>query len=49
VFAPGNVFSVSLSAAGYLRFNVALSAHPRIFEVLDEAMARRPVASAQPG
>jgi DNA-binding transcriptional MocR family regulator len=39
VFAPGNVFSLSHGARGYLRFNVALSTHPRIFEVLEAAMA----------
>ena len=49
VFAPGNVFSVSFSAPGYLRFNVAQSAHPRVFEVLEEAMGRRPDASGQAG
>ena len=39
VFAPGNVFSLSDIGRGFLRFNVALCAHPRIFEVLEEAMA----------
>ena len=39
VFAPGNVFSLSDVGRGFLRFNVALCAHPRIFEVLEEAMA----------
>jgi DNA-binding transcriptional MocR family regulator len=39
VFAPGDVFSVSHAARGFMRFNVALCAHPRIFEVLEEAMA----------
>ena len=38
LFAPGNVFSASHSAAGYLRFNVTNCAEPRIFEVLDRAM-----------
>lgn len=38
VFAPGNVFSPSKSAANYLRFNVAQSAEPRIYEVLHDAM-----------
>lgn len=38
VFAPGNVFSLSQGAAHYLRFNVAQSAQPRIFEVLHDAM-----------
>jgi DNA-binding transcriptional MocR family regulator len=39
VFAPGGVFSVSQGARSFLRFNVALCAHPRIFEVLEDAMA----------
>ncbi|GGA91763.1 transcriptional regulator [Brucella endophytica] len=38
VFAPGNVFSLSRNAANYLRFNVAQSAQPRVFEVLHDAM-----------
>lgn len=38
VLAPGNVFSPSGSAAGYLRFNAAQCAEPRIFEVLADAM-----------
>ncbi len=38
VFAPGNVFSLSLGASGFLRFNVAQCAPPRIFEGLEEAM-----------
>jgi DNA-binding transcriptional MocR family regulator len=39
VFAPGNVFSLSHAARGYLRFNVALCGHPAIFEALEAAMA----------
>ncbi|WP_333823840.1 aminotransferase-like domain-containing protein [Pinisolibacter sp.] len=42
VLAPGNVFSPSLSAGRFLRFNVAQCGHRRIFEVLAEAMAGRP-------
>lgn len=38
VLAPGNVFSLSQSAGGFLRFNAAQSNHPRIFEVLSAAM-----------
>ena len=38
IFAPGNVFSASHGAAGYMRFNVARCSHPRIFEVLARAM-----------
>ena len=40
VLAPGNAFSVSRNAASYLRFNVAQSADPRIFDVLTRAMGR---------
>lgn len=39
VLAPGNVFSVSGDAAGFLRFNVAQAEDPRIYEVLARAMA----------
>jgi DNA-binding transcriptional MocR family regulator len=43
IFAPGDVFSLSQGARSFLRFNVALCAHPRVFQVLEEAMgaARR--------
>ena len=40
VLAPGNVFSLSQTAAPYLRFNVAQCQSPRIFEVLEKAMGR---------
>jgi DNA-binding transcriptional MocR family regulator len=43
VLAPGNVFSPSQSAAGFLRFNVAQCGDERVFAVLEEAM-RRPVS-----
>ncbi|MGH2340626.1 PLP-dependent aminotransferase family protein [Segnochrobactraceae bacterium EtOH-i3] len=39
VLAPGDVFSVSRSAGDRLRFNVAQCADPRIFAVLERAMA----------
>lgn len=39
VLAPGNVFSVSQSASGYLRFNVAQMKDSCVFEVLVRAMA----------
>ncbi|PSH68520.1 GntR family transcriptional regulator [Phyllobacterium brassicacearum] len=39
VFAPGNVFSQSQSANSYMRFNVAQCTDPRIFEVLQTALA----------
>ncbi|MFC5353651.1 PLP-dependent aminotransferase family protein [Azospirillum himalayense] len=43
VLAPGNVFSIGQSAAGFLRFNVAQMGDPRVFEVL-----KRAVAAAEP-
>ncbi|MCQ4159133.1 PLP-dependent aminotransferase family protein [Roseomonas sp. GC11] len=44
MLAPGNAFSLSGTAAGYLRFNVAQSADPRLFEVLRRTLRepRRP-------
>ena len=39
MFAPGPAFSASDEALGCLRFNVARSSEPRIYEVLDEAIA----------
>ena len=38
VLAPGNVFSVSQTAGGMMRFNVAQCGHPRVFSVLARAM-----------
>jgi DNA-binding transcriptional MocR family regulator len=38
ILAPGNVFSLSQSAAQFLRFNVAQCSSPRIFEVIEKAM-----------
>lgn len=38
VLAPGNSFSPSQSAAGFLRFNVAQSQHPAIYEALAHSM-----------
>jgi DNA-binding transcriptional MocR family regulator len=40
VLAPGNAFSLSQSAAGFLRFNVSQSQDERVFEVLRKALAR---------
>ena len=40
VMAPGNAFSLSQQADGYLRFNVAQSTHPRVMQVLEKAMAQ---------
>jgi len=41
ILAPGNVFSVSQSAASFLRFNVAQLADERAFAVLRRAMKDR--------
>ena len=38
VLAPGNVFSVSQSATGFMRFNVAHMLEPRVYEVLADAL-----------
>lgn len=38
VLAPGNAFSLSQTARGFLRFNVAQCSDPRIFAVLRKAM-----------
>ena len=40
VLAPGNVFSVSQTAQGFMRFNVAQMGDPRIFDVLEAALGR---------
>lgn len=47
VLAPGNVFSLSQSATGFMRFNVAQSPDGRLFEVLRRVLARR-AATARP-
>ncbi|WP_431858271.1 PLP-dependent aminotransferase family protein [Azospirillum sp.] len=39
LLAPGNVFSVSQTAADHLRFNVAQMTDPRVYEVLARALA----------
>jgi DNA-binding transcriptional MocR family regulator len=41
VLAPGNAFSLSQSAHGFLRFNVAQSLDDRLFDVLRAAIRRR--------
>ncbi len=47
VLAPGNAFSVTQNASGFLRFNVAQSSDARIFRALERAMdAGRRVRSA---
>lgn len=38
VLAPGNVFSASRNAAGFLRFNVAQCADDRLFPILQKAL-----------
>ncbi|HEY9211463.1 MAG TPA: PLP-dependent aminotransferase family protein, partial [Ancylobacter sp.] len=38
VLAPGNAFSLSQTAGGFMRFNVAQSTDPRIFTTLQAAM-----------
>ncbi len=42
MFAPGPAFSASDDARGFLRFNVARCGDPRVYEVLDEAIAAAP-------
>jgi DNA-binding transcriptional MocR family regulator len=49
MFAPGPAFSASEDARGCLRFNVSRCNEPRVYEVLDEAIAaahREPVRAA---
>ena len=41
VLAPGNAFSLSQSAGGFMRFNVAQSLDPRIFTALRRILAGR--------
>lgn len=41
IVAPGNVFSVSQTAGSFLRFNVAHLSDPRVFSVLQRAMAEQ--------
>jgi DNA-binding transcriptional MocR family regulator len=40
VLAPGNVFSASQSAAGFMRFNVAQCGDPRMMSILQRAIER---------
>jgi DNA-binding transcriptional MocR family regulator len=47
VFAPGNVFSASQSAAGFLRFNVSQCNRPKVYEVLQRAMEASAVSGAK--
>jgi DNA-binding transcriptional MocR family regulator len=38
ILAPGNVFSVSQAASGFMRFNIAQMQDPRVFDVLKAAL-----------
>ena len=40
-FSAGNAFSQSLNAQNFLRFNVAQSVDPRIFETLKNVLAQQ--------
>ncbi|MBA3447120.1 MAG: PLP-dependent aminotransferase family protein [Pseudaminobacter sp.] len=46
VLAPGNAFSLSRSASGFLRFNAAQSLDPAIFQALERAMRKPGKTSA---
>ena len=39
MLAPGDAFSLSQSARGYMRFNVAQCADGRAYDALERAMA----------
>ncbi|MBR0663783.1 PLP-dependent aminotransferase family protein [Roseomonas hellenica] len=45
VLAPGNAFSLSQTAKSFLRFNVAQSADPRIYAVLQAALRKADACS----
>ncbi|UDF31856.1 UNVERIFIED_ORG: PLP-dependent aminotransferase family protein (plasmid) [Roseateles sp. XES5] len=47
VLAPGNVFSVSAGAAGFMRFNVAHMQEPRVYAALTAAMRRAGAAKGR--
>ncbi|MGN6153276.1 MAG: PLP-dependent aminotransferase family protein [Lysobacteraceae bacterium] len=49
VLAPGNAFSPSQRARGFLRFNVAQSLDPRVFDLLARALDARPATGAAIG
>ena len=42
VLAPGNVFSSSQNASGFMRFNVSQMAGPQVMTVLAEALQKTP-------
>jgi DNA-binding transcriptional MocR family regulator len=39
VLAPGNAFSLSQTATDFMRFNVSQTLDPKVFEVLEQALA----------
>lgn len=49
VLAPGNVFSVSQTASGFMRFNVAQMADEGVFAALERAMERAALSAAAAG
>jgi len=42
VLAPGNVFSVSQTASNFMRFNVAQTNDPRMWDVMRRALKETP-------
>ncbi|OWV77078.1 GntR family transcriptional regulator [Rhizobium sp. R339] len=42
VLAPGNAFSLSQTATGFMRFNVSQTLDGRVFEVLGDVLRKRP-------
>ena len=49
IFAPGNVFSASRSATGFMRFNAARCSHPKIFDTLARVMDACARQDSHPG
>jgi DNA-binding transcriptional MocR family regulator len=43
VLAPGNVFSVSQTAAEFMRFNVAHMNDPRMWDVMRRTLKSKPI------
>ncbi|HEU0230150.1 MAG TPA: PLP-dependent aminotransferase family protein [Burkholderiaceae bacterium] len=48
VLAPGNVFSLSQTASGFMRFNPSQMAGPRVFELLETAMNQAATMADEP-
>lgn len=46
VLAPGNAFSLSQNATGFMRFNVSQTQDPRIFEVLRQSLGQARMKAA---